>query len=230
MRKLCGRNIIIGALLVGSALPLTAATIFDNSSNDLRTRFNPGTFEVGDQIVFAGTDRSVTNFSFEFYGQATSPVSFAGNVQVKVAFYQNDGAAFNGYASPNTKIWESAWFTLLGPTPRNTLVFTAGSDFPAQGLVVPNEMTWSVQFRNLGSGDVAGVDLYSPPTVGQSYSDYWQNDGSGWQLMTNSVVSRMDFGARFQATAVVPEPTALTLSIFGGFGLLLMSRWVRRNR
>ncbi|SRR6266404_2097601 len=42
--------LIIGALLLGISAKLGAATIYDNSVNDLLTRFSPGTREVGDEI------------------------------------------------------------------------------------------------------------------------------------------------------------------------------------
>ena len=93
-------------------------------------------------------------------------------------------------------------------------------------MPVVSNMTWTVQFRGMGAGDAVGVELYSPPVVGQDYPDYWQNDGSGdWELMTNSVP--MDFAALMQAT--VPEPSMLVLSIFGGLGLLIAVRGFRRK-
>ena len=63
--------LVIGVLWVVFALPLPAVVIFDNSANDLVTRFEPGTNEVGDEIILAGTERYLTNFSFEFWGTNT---------------------------------------------------------------------------------------------------------------------------------------------------------------
>ena len=213
--------LLAGALGIGLALPLRANVIFDNSVHDLLTRFNPGTAEVGDEIVLGGSERYLTNFSFEFWGTATGS-SFAGDVQARVRFYQNDGAPFNGYATPGTTpFFDSGWFS-IAPTPRNTEVFTAGSDFPTDGLLIPlpstvSNMTWSVQFEGMGDGDAAGVDIYSPPVTGQDYPDYWQNDGTGWVLLTNSVP--MDFAARMEAQQI-PEPSVIALSVLSGFGAL----------
>src|SRR5882724_1398112 len=78
---------------------LRATTIYNNSTNDLLARFNPGTTEIGDEILFGSTERYLTNFSFEYYGTNTaSPgnVSFAGAVEARVRFYRNDGALFSG--------------------------------------------------------------------------------------------------------------------------------------
>ena len=224
----------IVVLWAGSAVPLSAATtIFDNSSNDLSTRFNPGSLQVGDQIKLDTTDpyaRYMTDFSFEYYGygfNTTFPEKFTGNVQAKVSFYLNDGALFNGYAMPGTMFWASDWFSVSGPTSRSTFEFTPGADnIPAEGLFLPaSEFTWTVQFQGMDGGDVVGLDIYSPPTVGQDYPDYWENNG-GWQLMTNSVSLTMNFAAKIQA---VPEPSTVTLSILGGLSILTLARRLRRK-
>src|SRR5258708_2625551 len=159
--KLIRRNVLLLLVTVGSILcspTLRATPIYDNSVNDLSTRFNPGTTEVGDEILLGSTERYLTNFSFEYYGTNTaSPgnLAFAGPVQARIRFYQNDGAAFNGYATPGTVIFDSDWFAGFGPTSRSTLNFSAGSDFPLAGLYlsVSSNMTWSVQFRGMGATD-----------------------------------------------------------------------------
>ena len=231
MRTLLKLNVfliasVVGMLLAGS---LQAAVIYANSTNDLVTRLNPGTTEVGDQIKLAGTERMLTSFSFEFWGTNTaSPTSFAGTIQARVRFYENNGAPFNGYLAPGTNFFDSGWFSVLSPTERSTFIFTAGSDFPSWGLFIPaDEMTWSVEFSGMGGTDSVGVDLYSPPTVGQNYDDYWSYSGSSWTLQTNSVAT-MSFGAYMEA--VVPEPSTVTLSIMGGLGMLLLTRRLRREK
>jgi hypothetical protein len=210
-------SVFLGLLLAGSSA--SAAVIYDNSANDLLTRFNPGLMEVGDEIILAGTERYLTHFDFEYWGTATGS-SFAGSVQARVRFYENNGPLFNGYPSPGvTPFFDSGWFDSFTPTPRNTLVFTAGSDFPSSGLFLPSStMTFSVQFQGLGAGDALGLDLYSPTAVGGSYPDYWENNG-GWSLKTNVVA--MNFGARFYAEAQpVPEPTSASLLILGAIAAL----------
>ena len=226
----------IAVLCFGLTAPLAASTfqtIFDNSQNDLKDQFDPGTIQVGDEIILAGTARFLTTFSFEYWAVSdpSHPTTFAGNVQARVEFYENDGPAFNGYSTPGTSFYDSGWFSVPAPTSRNTFVFTAGSDFPVGGLFMPvaTNMTWTVQFQGLGAGDRAGVDLYSPPIVGGDYTDYWQNDPTkGWELMTNTIPGvPVDFAALMQAT--VPEPSTVALSICGGLGLLLAARRFRRR-
>jgi hypothetical protein len=219
-----------GTLWMSMGAPLGATTIFDNTQNDLTTRFNPGLIEVGDEIILASTERYLTTFSFEYWGVNTDhPLSFAGAVQARVCFYENTGAPFNGYATPSpTGFFDSGWFSVDAPTDRSTFVFSAGADFPVGGLFIPtSDMTWSVQFEGIGLNDSVRLDLYSPVVVGQDYADYWQTDGSSWCLMTNSVP--MDFAALMQANSSVPEPSTATLWVFGGFGVLILERWRRRK-
>jgi hypothetical protein len=218
--------LIIVALGAGFAVPLSAATIFANASNDLTNRFDPGTTQVGDEIILAGTERQLTMFSFEYFAINTAhPGSFDGTISADVRFYQNNGPLFNGYASPGTTpFYDSGSFAVAyTPGGRNTLVFTEGMDFALGGLTIPtSDMTWSVQFSGMSGADSVGVDLYSPPTVGQDYPDYWAYNGS-WTLETNSVP--MDFAAVMQT----PEPSTLWLSLLGGLGILALARRLRRK-
>src|SRR5712691_8015962 len=104
---------LVTATISFLCLTAGAATIYDNSVNDLFTRFNPGTSQVGDEIGLAGTERFLTNFSFEFWGTNTaSPgnVTFAGSVSARVSFYLNDGPLFNGYPTPGTMFFDSGLF------------------------------------------------------------------------------------------------------------------------
>ncbi len=224
IRKNIGFAVI---MWLGVVFSSSGATIYDNTSNDLLTRFSAGTREVGDEIILGGTERYLTNFTFEFYGTNTaSPSSFAGSVEARVRFYRNDGGPFNGYATPGSSFYDSGWFSVPSPTERSTFIFSAGSDFPVGGLFIPDsDITWSVQFQGMGLTDEVGVDIYSPVTVGANYPDYWSNDGSGWMLLTNSVP--MDFAARMEAT--VPEPSSAALAVFGGLGALLIRHLLRRK-
>lgn len=198
--------------------------LFDNSQADLNYRFSPGGFEVGDQIRLCSPG-FLREFAFEFYGtNSLSPdnTAFAGTVEARVRFYWNDGPAFNGVTAPGTLFFDSDWVALERPTPRNTLVFEAGRDFPDTGLFLSQpELTWSVQFRGAGPTDTVGIDIYSPPTVGQSWPDYWRFlPDSGWRLENNVVP--MDFAARLRGT--IPEPSTLAILSLGASGLLLATR------
>src|SRR6266705_6861628 len=96
--------LIMLALTLGGKL--YAGTIYDNSVNDLSTRFNPGSLEVGDEIILSVTDpsRYLQTFSFEYYGTNTAGASFSGSVTAQVRFYLNDGPLdpVSGYPTPGT--------------------------------------------------------------------------------------------------------------------------------
>jgi hypothetical protein len=241
-------SLIIGLLGLAFSLPLQAGTwIFDNSANDLGTRFDPGTREVGDQIILAPGNRYLTYFDFEYWGVGggTAPNTFAGTVEARVRFYENNalgGGQFHGYDTPVlTPFYESPWFGGFNPTGvypnRATLTYSeALGDFDSYGgrLFIPaSEITWTIQFRGMGDGDTVGVDIYSPPVTGYGadYPDYWENSGTdsepNWRLLTNNVP--MDFAARMYAEATIPEPSSLALALFGGLGMLAFARRLRRG-
>jgi len=222
----------LAAFFFSALASLNADSIYNNSANDLLTRFNPGALEVGDEIILAGSARYLTNFSFEFWGTNTAnPSAFSGSVTATVRFYLNDGTLFNGYAAPGTLLYTSGPFSIT-PTARSTAIFTAGADFPVNGLFLGpgpggtllTNVTWSVQFAGMGPTDSAGVDIFSPPVVGGEHTDYWENSGVAWSLKTNSVP--VDFAAVLQAA---PEPSPFALSILGGLGMLLWRRRLSRK-
>jgi hypothetical protein len=229
---------VAGALSLSSALPVCGATttIFDNTTRDPRVRLDPGSTQVGDEIILTTNNWYLQNFSFEYWGtNSASPANtvWSGNVQAEVRMYLMNGAPFNGFATPGTVLYDSGLFSVPSPTPRSTFVFTAGHDnLPLVGLFLPSrDITWSVQFTGMGATDHVGVDIYNSfdqPSVGigQDYPDYWANTG-GWTLLTNTI--SMDFAAQFNATANIPEPSVVTLSVIGGLGILAFASKLRRK-
>jgi len=220
-------------LCFGVTQPLVAATIYNNSTNDLAIRFNPGASQVGNEVILAGTERYLTAFSFEYWGLSSNPNSFAGQITAEVRFYLNNGPLFNGYATPGATPFYDSTFAVPAPTARGTFVFS-GADFGPSGfLFLPTtstvDLTWTVQFSGMGLGDSVGLDLYGPPTVGTTFGDYWQNNGGGWLLLTNSLVPpNAAFGADMVAVAT-PEPSMLALSVLGGLGMLVAARRLGRK-
>ena len=223
------RRILLTAAATSCFLiPAPAATIYDNSVNDLVTRFSPGPLEIGDEVILAGTERFLTKFSFEYYGTNTASGGnppFGGTVMAQVRFYLNDGTPYNTYPTPGTMFYNSGLFAVTSPTDRNIFVFDAGLDFPANGLFIPaDSFTWSVQFSGMGPNDELGVDIYDPPAVGGNHTDYWEYNG-GWRLLTNAV--NMNFAAKMEG--VVPEPSGIVVAVLGGAILLVAGCKLRRN-
>lgn len=197
-----------GVLLVGcmSAFAQSSITAYNNTTNDLRVRFNPGTAEVGDQIILSPLQATkVTAFSFQYWLTGAT-----GSEKAQVKFYANDGAVYGSGTSlmPGTVLFDSGLFGITG-TERSVLTFDGSTDAAfLSGVNVPASFTYSVQFSSLGVGANAGLDIYNGCSVGGNYTDYWQNTGSTWELRTGA--NNMDFAATLQ---VVPEPG--TYALFG---------------
>src|ERR1039457_3610696 len=106
----------LSVLCFSLTLPLVAqTTVYNNSTNDLLLQFNPGTSQIGNEIILGGTQRYLTDFSFEYWGSSSNPNSFAGAIQARVEFYMNNGPLFNTYASPGTSFYDSGWFSVPAP-------------------------------------------------------------------------------------------------------------------
>lgn len=184
-----------------------------NSSGQFARFAQPGV-EFGDQVILAGGAlagvRTVTSFSFEYYltgaGSAVTPGG-----QARLRFYPNTGASGSPAASP---LFTSVVFDVFNTDPNDAQgeVLT----FSGLNVTVPDTFTWTVEFMNLGAGANAGLPLYSPPTVGNSFTDYWLRDGGGnWVLgqpNPPTTPTALDFSARIDA---VPEPGTIALGALG---------------
>lgn len=219
-------------MALGTAPSAYATLVYDNSVNDLLSRFNPGTVEVGDQIILAGgaTAYVPTSFVFQYFLVGNGIPPGAGTIaSAVIRFYANDGVLFNGYSTPGTKLWDSGPFSVTGTT-RQALAFGA-SDLT--GVTLPSTFTWSIQFSDIPSGERAGVDLYGPVSVGQNYVDYWHNTGTEllpvWELREfPGGTPAVDFAAMLEAE-LIPEPSTVATAVLFGFGAIAFVRG-RRHR
>ena len=89
---------------------------------------------------------------------------------------------------PGTLLYESGEFNLQNKY--NTVSVTGFNLELPEGT---KEVTWSVEFTNLGMGQ-AGLLLYNPPVVGQSFDDFWEKTINGWEL--KSLAESANFAAR----------------------------------
>ena len=174
--------------------------IYDNTLYNLDTRFNSGTNEIGDEIILAGAERLARRFSFEYWGVNSAQAEFEGNVQVRLRFYRNDGPPPTGAATPGTVLFDSGPF----PIPAYERALLTYDDFIADAVVpllqeLPNHFTWTVEFSGLAPRDRAGVVIYSPPTVGNNYRDFWLRDQGAWSLRYLPTLP-VDFSARLEAS------------------------------
>ena len=219
---------LVGAALLVGVTTASAAVVFDNTLN-----VQPGfgaqiTREYGDEIALAGTDRYVTDLVFRYSGDFSPVVPAA---QAVVRIYANDGlSALPGQDTaprPGTLLWESSILS-LAPGEQTVVL--------APNVLVPDTITWSIQFLGLSGteGDRAALSLADAPTIGGellggvigSYNDYWvkldPNDPESWALrQINGGETPANFYA--QVTAV-PEPSVLALAVLGFGGLAYLQR------
>lgn len=172
-------NIILAFFLHQSAFNLCSEVIFDNTQTDYNGVFYPSALEFGDELIFSGSARTITEFQFQYYGNFVA----IGKEQLRVRFYRTDGKWTNElglvYNAPGTLIYTSDLLPLYPQYNTQTLV--------GLSINVKSNVFWSVQFIGLTGkfGNQAGLTFYDPPIVGFSYDDFWVNfptnqTPSGW--------------------------------------------------
>ena len=209
-----------------------AAVIYDNTgfSQGVVTSEGNGV-EHGDVVIFAGTDRLLTTFQFEYFlGGATG-----GNEMAQVFLRAMDGAAIpDGNTLPGTLLWSSGTFNITSG------FHTINVD--ALNLTVPDSMAWTVVFSGLdahpetqaaddefaglifyGDTDPVGTNpRFTDPVTGQleHYTIRRGADGS-WQLLNHTSPNVVDnLNARFTA---IPEPGTWAI-LLGGLATLGLVR------
>lgn len=171
----------------------------------------------GDEIYLNGSDRLVTDFIFEYFGDFTANASQFGRVR----FYENDGPLADPISRahlPQSVIFDSGLFTLTSGYNTKWLADLSVS--------VPDSFTWTVEFTGVGltAGNRAGLLFYNPPAVGSSPRDFWELIDGNWTLLhfgANTFKPEANFGARVVA---VPEPHTVILFSLGALAL-----WMRRR-
>jgi hypothetical protein len=175
------------------------SVVYDNLANDQQSAFSPGSSEVGNQVTLEGTGGYLSRFTLGYWGSNTVQETFAGDVRLRVRFYDNDGAVVSGYASPATLLYDSGPLAITATNGGNLVLteFQLAAKLPLVGAL-PGSFTWTAQFSGLAPDDTAGLELFAPATVGQVLTNYWQNDAQGWLLLTNGT-SAGNYGVQIAA-------------------------------
>jgi len=190
-----------------------AKIIYENASSPLGKTITP-CVEFGDQIIldtgFYPTAK-INSFIFEYLG-----VGFSGDETARIRFYKNDGPL----GKPGSLIFDSQAFEIPeAPT-------GASVDLGDLGLVVvPSSFTWTITYTGIdtAAGESAGLNLYSPSTVGRGFTDYWERQGNDWSLKSFSGADS-SFAAIIDGVPVIPEPSTIALGIAGLAVLVFASR------
>jgi hypothetical protein len=189
--KTRGVYFILHAMAAGGMM-LAAQTaqsqiLYANTNSSQNGNFNYFTNEAGNEVVLAGPSSYdlMTNFVFQFDFIGPDGVSGAptGGETAELRIYENDGPPVNpsGYATPGTVLFDSGPFGIGGFTTGTTATFDQAA--LNGGVIVPQDITWTVTFANLSRRETAGLALYSPATIGANYNDAWVKlNDTGWQL------------------------------------------------
>lgn len=177
--------------LLSLALPCFAApaeNVFRNGPADQRTSSffrlasvnNGVSQEWGDEVVLAGTGRTITEMTVYTFGDFAAPT---GNEKIRIRFYHQNGSFVGtpGKQAPNTLIWDSG-FVPMKPGWRAQRI-------PVPSIVVPDRFTWTASFEGVTGLPLnrSGLSYFGPPTVGTSENWLWRrsNNNSPWSYQVS---------------------------------------------
>lgn len=212
------RAAAIGAITAAAASSNAQVLYSDATYNQSGNFDYNGNWSVGNEVVLAsgGTSPDLVN-SFDFQYNLSAEPGSSGAVptgSVQITFYQNNGAPFNGYATPSQVLWQSAPINIgANGFTTATLFFPSALINGGAGVLVPDDFTWVATFTGITSSEEAGLSLYAPPTVGGNYADAWVDTGSGW-VLDQALAGNppLEFGAIIGGVPV-PDTGAVWLSI-----------------
>jgi hypothetical protein len=186
-----------------SARAAFADIVYDNSNSYSGFDYESPN-EYGDQVILAGTARSVTEIQIEYYASFIPH----GNEVARVRFYANTGPFWQGNTDAPTPaavpLYEETFTPIQG---YQNVVITVPN------VVVPDTFTWTIQFLNIAqdTNNIAGLLFYGVPTVGQSFDDFWELTTDGWVLAAQTDVPKNNFGVQISAVAA-PTPKTIDFS------------------
>jgi hypothetical protein len=190
------------------AISTRGAIVYENATT-FEGLFNDSKLENGDQLNLVGSQRLITDFSFEYFGD----FAITGDEKARVRFYEmNSAPGDNPFATPGTLLYESASFNINSGY--GTVSITNLAVFlPA------NTFTFSVEFTGIAATESVGLLYYDPPTVGSSDAYFWEKENGVWTAVATDDAGN-NFAAQVKAelalyisqVQTVPTGAAVTLS------------------
>lgn len=203
------QGVAVAGLIASSAAAQTV--VYNNTETPLNSYF-ASLREFGDQVTISGGGFIADTFQFEYFATGLS-----GGEKAFVRFYANNGVPVNelGTQAPGQILWESPAIDLANGNFPITITDLAGLN-----IALPQSFTWTVRTTGVTDGEVFGLKLYDPPSVGSSFDDLWRFGTDGWELV-QIPGSTANFGALLVA---VPEPGTGLLFGLGAAALFLRRR------
>ena len=154
----------------------TTTAMMDTTLSPARQRYANALVEYGDELQLAGSARLITDIYFEYFGNFASSVGKSARVRI----YNNTTPWDSFRNSPTDTLFESDFFQVY-------------SGYHVQHLQnlsisVPDTITLGLSFSGLGPNEDAGFLMYSPPTVGASFNEFWRRIPGGWEAFRYSTV------------------------------------------
>lgn len=199
------RGFTAAFLVFAGTLNTMAEVVYENT-RAYQTNFFSSLNEFGDELIFGGEARDLKELHFEYFAEFTPN----GTQTATVRLYANDGPGIqpkpDRILTPGTVLHETDPIAI---SPGFNLLSIRGLSLP-----VPDKVTWSVQFAGLSDtpNDSAGLVFYQPPTVGESFDDFWQRDPAvGWRLFRFNGSPIANFACR----AIVDPDSPVRIEVVG---------------
>ncbi|MCC6539821.1 MAG: hypothetical protein IT162_19895 [Bryobacterales bacterium] len=210
------------ALLAATAMAAQAAIVYSNTTNDLVQSIlyaDGGWEELGDQITLDGTARALNSASLQLYNRGA-----AGTFDATLRFYL-PGAPVGADLGAFTLTGLNA----LDATGPEFGVFTI--DFALGGLIVPDEVIFTLQVSALGAGVDLGLNLFNPPTAGSSDDGFHIAREHSFGAVTGPPGNfYLELDASDAGATAVPEPASFGLCAAAAAGLLIAVRRGQSSR
>jgi hypothetical protein len=207
----------VGPFLLTAALALVLpGIVYDNTTTDTLNTivYSAGPYDqIGDHVTLAGTDRSLTSATVQFFNDG-NPGSFDAILR-----FWNPGAPVG------TQIGGD--YQVTGVDIENDVELNVSFSLP--DLSVPESLIATVQILNVSDGTDPGLDLFDPPTVGSSDNNSFivESDGSFQTASTGLGIDNLYLS--LDATTVdtaAPEPS--TAAMMGS--ILILAAFARQSR